>query len=95
MTNGNENSPVTAWFINSISTGTVIAAVVGWMPAIAAGVALVWYVIQIYESNTTQSWLRRTRLQKIARLKARVLLMEAQHKGQLSGLDRDDPDEAA
>src|SRR2546422_2370618 len=33
----------------------------------AALIAFVWYVIQIYESNTVQAWLRNRRQQKIAR----------------------------
>ena len=63
------------------STFVVIGTIVGWLPYIAAFAAFVWYVIQIWESNTIQNWytarvaVRRAR--KIAKLKATEKLIAA------------------
>lgn len=73
------------WLGNTIAVGAVISTIMGWAPAVAAVVALIWYLIQIYESPTVQRWLATRRTRKIARMKAQVLLMEAQNKRALPG----------
>ncbi len=75
-----------SWVGNGASIGAVVSTMVGWLPPAAAFIALVWYIIQIYESDTVQSWLRNKRTRKIARMKARVIMMEAQNKPDLPGL---------
>lgn len=72
------NHTVSHWIANTISGGTVLSAVMGYTPAIAAIVGLVWYLIQIYESATIQHWIAGRRVRRLARLKARVLMLEAQ-----------------
>lgn len=72
-----QDSPLLSWFGNIASGVTIVTTLFGILPALAAGVALVWYVIQIYESTTVQRWLAGRRMRKIARLKARVLMMES------------------
>jgi hypothetical protein len=80
---GNEDAPMETnhtfshWIANFISGGAIIATMTGYIPAVAAGVGLIWYLIQIYESSTVQRWLAGRRIRKIARLKARVIMMEA------------------
>lgn len=60
----------------------VISTIFGWLPYMAAGVGLVWYCIQIWESRTIQHWWRNRqmvkRAKKIAKLRARekVILAE-------------------
>lgn len=76
---------VLSWFGNSASIGAVVSTIFGWLPPAAALIALIWYVIQIYESATVQKWIRTRRTRKIARMKAQVLLMEAQDKPSLPG----------
>lgn len=73
------------WFGSAVSASTVIAAILGFAPAVAALVGLIYYLIQIYESATVQRWLATRRTRKLARLKARVLLMEAQSRPPLPG----------
>jgi hypothetical protein len=73
------------WFAGLISGGTIIASIIGYIPAFGASVAIFYYFIQIYESATVQRWLASRRTRKIARLKARVLMMEAQMKSPLPG----------
>lgn len=38
---------------------TIVAALIGWLPAVSAVLAIAWYGIQIYESKTVQDWLNR------------------------------------
>ena len=43
------------------AAGAVIATLVGWLPTIAAVLAIFWYLIQIWESKTRRelwAWLR-------------------------------------
>lgn len=65
------------WAGNVLSIGTLVGSLLGWLPLIGAGVAIVWYAIQILESHTVQVWAARRRIQKVARLKARVLILES------------------
>lgn len=47
-------------WIDGISASAILAAILGWLPAIAAVLAIIWYCIQIYESATGQrifAWL--------------------------------------
>jgi hypothetical protein len=67
------NDHFNQWIAGSAVLGTIF----GWFPIIAAGVALCWYVIQIYESETVQRWLTSRRLRKIAALRAKVVMLEA------------------
>lgn len=69
---------IQAWAGNIISVGAIAGSWLGHIPALAAIVALIWYLIQIYESLTVQRWLANRRVRKLARLKARVVMLEAQ-----------------
>jgi hypothetical protein len=44
------------WFAHTVSIGAIVGAIRGDLPEIAAVVALSWYVLQIWESRTVQSW---------------------------------------
>lgn len=65
-----------------IGAGAIIAAILGYITPIAAVVALVWYLIQIWESRTIQHWRENRRMvrkaKKIARLKAKEKVIVAQ-----------------
>ena len=70
-------SSANLWLGNIISAGAILSTILGWAPAIAAVVALVWYVIQISESETVRRW-RAARLhRRIVRLKATLLSLQA------------------
>lgn len=86
MTDGNTN-PITTWFSNLLGGGVVTATLVGMAPAAAAVIAILWYLIQIYESRTVQRWLSQHRVRKLARLKARVIMLEAQGHPPLPDLE--------
>ena len=68
-----------AWVGNIVSVGAIVGSFLGWVPVVAAIVGAIWYLIQIYESATVRRWMAARRVRKIARLKARVLMMEARH----------------
>lgn len=73
----NSEHNFTLWISNAVGGGTILATLAGAVPAIAAGVALVWYLIQIHESTTVQKWLKTRRIRKLAHLKAQALMLEA------------------
>lgn len=43
--------------VDVLSVGTVVGAITGYLPAIAALFTIVWTGIRIYESDTVQRWL--------------------------------------
>jgi len=69
------------WLGNVLGGGAVVTSLAGWLPAtitlITASVALVWYLIQIHESETVRRWLANRRARKIVALKAKRLVLEA------------------
>ena len=75
-----ESHSISNWLGNVISTGAVVATITGYVPGIAAFVALVWYFIQIFESATVQRWLAGRRIRKLARMKAAVIMLEARDR---------------
>jgi hypothetical protein len=76
-----EHHTVSQWIGNIVSGGALVTSWVGIMPTImtllASGIALVWYLIQIYESETVRRWLLNRRKRKIAYLRARAAGLEA------------------
>lgn len=66
------------WYTaHAISPVAIIATVFGFIPAFAALVAIVFYLIEIYETATIQTWLHTRRIRKVATLKIRLALLEA------------------
>lgn len=41
-----------------LSIGTVVGAIVGWLPAVAALFTIIWTAIRIYETRTCQNFLK-------------------------------------
>ncbi len=89
-----EHSSVSQWLSNGAATGAIVSTFLGWTPAVAALVAFVWYMIQIYESRTTQRWLAMRRVRKLARLKARVVLLEAHSHAAAIPPKKPEPDDS-
>jgi uncharacterized protein HemY len=73
----NSEHNFTLWISNLVGGGTILATLSGFVPALAAVVALVWYLIQIHESTTVQKWIRGRRLRRLAHLKAEAMMLEA------------------
>jgi hypothetical protein len=73
----NSEHNFTLWISNLVGGATIVSTLTGMVPAIAAGVALVWYLIQIHESATIQKWIKGRRIRRLAHLKAQALMLEA------------------
>lgn len=43
--------------VDVLSIGTILGALAGWLPAIAAGLSIIWTAIRIYETKTVRGWL--------------------------------------
>lgn len=69
---------IVSWIGNSISVGVIYASVMGILPAVAAIAAIIWYYIQISESQTVRHWKARRLARKIAKVKAQLVLLEAE-----------------
>lgn len=41
------------------SVATVSATIMGWLPAVAALVTIIWTGIRIFETDTVQNWLKK------------------------------------
>lgn len=47
--------------VDVLSLSTVVATIVGWLPALAALLSIIWTTIRIYETKTVQKLLTRFR----------------------------------
>jgi hypothetical protein len=72
---------------HTFSVSAIISAVLGWLPTgigiIGASLAMVWYLIQIYESRTFGAWVMARRLKRRARLDAKKTIAEALTQSQV------------
>ena len=66
------------WTINGVAIGTIITSIMGVIPAMAALAAAIYYLVQVWESETVRQWRESRRLKKIASLRAKILLLEAE-----------------
>lgn len=77
-----EISPTPSFWGHVAAVGTWVGTLFGLLPALAALVAVIWYMIQIYESTTVQKWLDVKRLvwkaRRIAHIRAEQKLLQAQ-----------------
>lgn len=67
---------VAALGLDAGAVGVIAAAIVGWLPPVAAVLAIVWYCIQIIESRTVQKKLRQWRLRRLVKLRAEAVALE-------------------
>ena len=84
--------PVT-WIADIISGLAIAGTIVGFLPYIAAILGMIWYVIQICESNTVQVWWQTRKIRKKTRLMARLKAEEKAIAAQIeaiSAITRDD-----
>lgn len=50
------------------AASTIVGTLVGWLPYLAAGLGVVWYCVQFWESPLCKRWLARRRLARLERL---------------------------
>lgn len=70
------DSPIVSWIGNSVSVGLIVSSIIGWLPAIASSIAVVWYLVQLYESKTIQRWLDSRLRKKLMKLHAEAAKLE-------------------
>lgn len=64
------------WVGHSVSLAAIGGALMGLLPSIAAVAALIWYMLEIYESRTIQKFVRARRLQTLVKLRAKAVALE-------------------
>lgn len=62
---------------HGLSIGAIIGSLFGWAPPVAAFAALVWYSIQIFDSDRVQNFLHQRRIRKLAALRKQIAAIEA------------------
>lgn len=56
--------------------GVILTTLLGYAPAFAAMIAIIWYLIQIYESKTIQRWFESRLRRKLVRLHSEAAHLE-------------------
>lgn len=54
----------------------IVASFVGYLPPIAAVLAILWYLLQFWESRTLQAYMQKRTQRKIMRLTARLAALQ-------------------
>jgi hypothetical protein len=72
-----EDLSFAAWIGHMFSTGAILGTLWGIFPPIAVLLAIIWYLLQIYDSRRVQLWLGARRIRKIAKLKLEQERLEA------------------
>ncbi len=64
-----------------LGAGAIVGTFLGYLPLVAAFLALIWYVIQIWESRTVQHWWRNRqevkKAKRLVRLRAKEKILVA------------------
>lgn len=58
------------------AAAAIFATLLGWLPPIAAVLAILWYLLQFWESRTLQSFMQKRVQRKIMRLTARLAALQ-------------------
>jgi hypothetical protein len=67
---------ILSWLGNLFSAGAIVGTLIGLIPSVAAVVALIWYAIQISESDTVKAWMRERRRRRLMRLHVEASRLE-------------------
>lgn len=76
-----------SYTIDAGALGAIVAAIVGWLPPIAAVLAIAWYLLQFWESRTLQSFMQKRMQRKIMRLTARLASLQLNATADAAALD--------
>ena len=66
------------WVGNIVALSAVVSSLAGLLPVAAALIAIVWYAIQIRESETYRNWRRNRRRTRLLKLRERMHFLQAQ-----------------
>lgn len=64
------NSRAINYGVDGLAAVGIVGTIMGYLPALAALAAIIWYGIQIWESKSVQKWVRLRRLQAIRKRRA-------------------------
>ena len=42
--------------VDALAVTTTVSTLMGWIPAVAAALSIIWTVIRIFETDTVKSW---------------------------------------
>jgi len=45
--------------VDALAVTTTVSTLMGWLPAVAAALSIVWTVVRIFETNTLQNLIHR------------------------------------
>ena len=45
--------------VDALAVTTTVSTLMGWLPAVAAALSIVWTVVRIFETNTIQNLIHR------------------------------------
>jgi hypothetical protein len=45
--------------LDVVSIGGVVGTLMGWLPAVAALLSIIWTLIRIFETDTVKKWLKK------------------------------------
>lgn len=65
------NNPDVRVAVDTVAAAGIIGTLIGYLPALAAFAAIVWYAIQVWESKTVQRHVRAWRIARRRKLMAR------------------------
>lgn len=82
--------PGTGLVAHGASLGAILAAILNTflaayppvIAAVAATVGLSFYSVQLYESKTVQTWLKKRRRRALHRLRNQIMILESKAKDQ-------------
>ena len=64
------------------SLAAILGSLSGWLPPLAALIAMLWYLLQIWESRTVQTWMldhdQKMRARRLRTLMAKEKLIQAE-----------------
>jgi hypothetical protein len=66
-----------SWAGHSLSWISILGVVIGWLPSVAVLLAILWYVLQIWDSRHVQTWISNRRVRKLAKLKIEMARLTA------------------
>lgn len=86
---------VSHWAGHILSLFAIVGSFAGLFPAIAALAAVIWYVINIYESRTVQTWVQRRHERRIVALSAKLASLQLRTAARAAGMELKGAAEAA
>ena len=47
--------------VDALAVTTTVSTLMGWLPAVAAALSIIWTVVRIFETNTIQNLIHRNK----------------------------------